>query len=181
MGKMSEIEYDSRQMSSLASELRSYPQHYVAAHRAADRIEKLEDALLSVIARLGDEDSWLAQSIDARNTAEAALEGGEAQMRSDNEAERHARDLEETIKDIIYGKSDAPALSFDDLVTRLRDFPVRDCCSQRAEAADRIEQLEAELRKAKEDLDLLDALMKAGVDNWSGYDYALDIFEGRNG
>lgn len=31
----------------------------------------------------------------------------------------------------------------DDLVTRLRDFPVRDCCSQRAEAADRIEQLES--------------------------------------
>lgn len=34
----------------------------------------------------------------------------------------------------------------DDLVKRLRDFPVRDCCSQRAEAADRIEQLEAALR-----------------------------------
>lgn len=33
-----------------------------------------------------------------------------------------------------------------DLVTRLRDFPVRDCCSQRAEAADRIERLEAALR-----------------------------------
>lgn len=75
MGKMSEIEYDSRQVSSLVYELRSYPQHYVAAHRAADRIEKLEDALLSVISRLGDDDSWLAQSIDARNTAEAALEG----------------------------------------------------------------------------------------------------------
>jgi len=32
-----------------------------------------------------------------------------------------------------------------DLVTRLRDFPARDCCSQRAEAADRIEALEKEL------------------------------------
>ena len=37
------------------------------------------------------------------------------------------------------------ARSSDDLVTRLRDFPVRDCCSQRAEAANRIEQLEAAL------------------------------------
>jgi len=34
----------------------------------------------------------------------------------------------------------------DDLVARLRDFPARDCCSQRAEAADRIEELEAALR-----------------------------------
>lgn len=34
----------------------------------------------------------------------------------------------------------------EDLVTRLRDFPVRDCCSQRAEAADRIEQLEKALK-----------------------------------
>jgi len=31
----------------------------------------------------------------------------------------------------------------DDLVARLRDFPARDCCSQRAEAADRIEKLES--------------------------------------
>ncbi len=36
----------------------------------------------------------------------------------------------------------------DDLVARLRDFPVRDCCSQRAEAADRIEQLESEVSYA---------------------------------
>ena len=33
----------------------------------------------------------------------------------------------------------------DDLVARLRDFPARDCCSQRAEAADRIETLESVL------------------------------------
>jgi len=46
------------------------------------------------------------------------------------------------------------------------------------EAADRIEQLEAELGTAKEGLEFLDALIRAGVDNWSGYDYALDILEG---
>jgi hypothetical protein len=64
---MSEIEYDSRQVSSLVSELRSYPQHYVAAHRAADRIEKLEDALLSIIAKIVDGDICIP--------AKAALEG----------------------------------------------------------------------------------------------------------
>lgn len=73
-----------------------------------------------------------------------------------------------------------------DLVTRLRDFPVRDCCSQRAEAADRIEQLEARLDRliktiddAQQDLRLLDALRYAGVDNWAGYEYALEVLEGK--
>jgi len=49
------------------------------------------------------------------------------------------------------------------------------------EAADRIEQLEATLKIAQENLDLLDALMEAGVDNWSGYDHAIDILESKNG
>ena len=40
---------------------------------AADRIEKLEAALQSINSRLKDEDSWLAQSINCRNIAEAAL------------------------------------------------------------------------------------------------------------
>ena len=35
----------------------------------------------------------------------------------------------------------------DDLVSRLRDFPARDCCSQRAEAADRIEELEKQFEE----------------------------------
>jgi len=42
MGKMSEIDYEIRSASGLVGELRSYPQHYTAAHRAADRIEALE-------------------------------------------------------------------------------------------------------------------------------------------
>ena len=45
----------------------------------------------------------------------------------------------------------------DDLVKRLRDFPVRDCCSQRAEAADRIEALEKALRKLDDMIYELDA------------------------
>jgi len=40
---------------------------------AADRIEKLEAALREINARLNDNDSWLAQSIDCRNIAESAL------------------------------------------------------------------------------------------------------------
>lgn len=40
---------------------------------AADRIEQLEAALQRINNRLNDEDSWLAQSIDCRNIAEAAL------------------------------------------------------------------------------------------------------------
>jgi tRNA(Ser,Leu) C12 N-acetylase TAN1 len=35
--------------------------------------EKLEEALRSINSRLSDCDSWLAQSIDCRNIAEAAL------------------------------------------------------------------------------------------------------------
>lgn len=68
-----------------------------------------------------------------------------------------------------------------DLITRLREEAecyrgkTQSCL---ADAVKRIEQLEAELRTAKEGLEFLDALMKAGVDNWSGYDYAIDILEG---
>lgn len=42
-------------------------------NEAADRIEQLEAALRSINSRLSDCDSWLAQSIDCRNIAEAAL------------------------------------------------------------------------------------------------------------
>jgi hypothetical protein len=42
--------------------------------RAIDRIEQLEAALRKINARLNDSDSWLAQSIDCRNIAEATLE-----------------------------------------------------------------------------------------------------------
>jgi hypothetical protein len=41
--------------------------------RAIDRIEQLEAALREINKRLNDNDSWLAQSIDCRNFAEAAL------------------------------------------------------------------------------------------------------------
>jgi len=42
---------------------------------AADRIEQLEAALRKINNRLNDKDSWLAQSIDAREIAEAAMKG----------------------------------------------------------------------------------------------------------
>ena len=45
MGKMSEIDYEIRSASGLVGELRSYPQHYTAAHEAADRIEALAKAI----------------------------------------------------------------------------------------------------------------------------------------
>jgi hypothetical protein len=41
----------------------------------AKRIEQLEAALRKINERLNDEDSWLAQSIDAREIAEAAMKG----------------------------------------------------------------------------------------------------------
>jgi len=40
-----------------------------------DRIEQLELALRKINNRLNDKDSWLAQSIDARKIAEAAMKG----------------------------------------------------------------------------------------------------------
>ena len=40
---------------------------------AASCIEQLEAALREINKRLNDKDSWLAQSIDCRNIAEAAL------------------------------------------------------------------------------------------------------------
>jgi hypothetical protein len=45
----------------------------IVAREAAKRIEQLEAALRSINSRLSDCDSWLAQSIDCRNIAEAAL------------------------------------------------------------------------------------------------------------
>lgn len=41
---------------------------------AADRIETLEAALREIDKRLNNPDSWLAQSIDARNIISAVLE-----------------------------------------------------------------------------------------------------------
>ena len=40
---------------------------------AEDRTKELEAALRKINARLNDNDSWLAQSIDCRNIAENAL------------------------------------------------------------------------------------------------------------
>jgi hypothetical protein len=45
----------------------------IVAREAAKRIEQLEAALREINKRLNDKDSWLAQSIDCRNIAEAAL------------------------------------------------------------------------------------------------------------
>lgn len=36
---------------------------------------------------------------------------------------------------------------------------------------------EEEYKQMVQDIKFLDALRAAGVDNWSGYDYALDILE----
>lgn len=45
--------------------------------------------------------------------------------------------------------------------------------------ADRIGKLKKEIRQLEERLELLDALEAAGVDNWEGYDEALEILEKR--
>lgn len=87
MGKMSEIEYEARSSDDLVARLRKVDPDTPGertrwyrnpdGHEAADRIERLETALRKINARLNDTDSWLAQSIDAREIADAALEGKE--------------------------------------------------------------------------------------------------------
>lgn len=42
----------------------------------------------------------------------------------------------------------------------------------------KIEITEEEYKKLKESADMLEALYQAGVDNWDGYGYALEIKEG---
>lgn len=73
-----------------------------------------------------------------------------------------------------------------DLVKWLRDKSSEHNMYRCEEAADRIEELEARLDRltktigdAQQDLRLLDALRYAGVDNWAGYDYALEVLEGK--
>ena len=65
----------------------------------------------------------------------------------------------------------------DDLVKRLR----RDLASglsasigDTQDAADRIEELEKSISNMQEDLDILNRLRLAGVDNWDGYDFAME-------
>ncbi len=41
-----------------------------------------------------------------------------------------------------------------------------------------LEVLLAEIRELETDSDFLLSLQAAGVDNWSGYDYAFEILEG---
>lgn len=41
----------------------------------------------------------------------------------------------------------------------------------------KIKELEDTLQEQNKDLKFLDALFSAGVDNWDGYDYALEIRE----
>lgn len=55
MGKMSEIHYDGSSFVSLSNDLRNYPEHYTAAHDAANRIDYLQKRvadLEEVVARL---------------------------------------------------------------------------------------------------------------------------------
>lgn len=40
----------------------------------------------------------------------------------------------------------------------------------------RVEELEQDLESKQHDSDLLDALRSAGVDNWEGYEMALEDF-----
>lgn len=72
-----------------------------------------------------------------------------------------------------------------DIVERLRRWQLfgygADQTADIKEAADTLERLEAALKIAQKDLEFLDALREAGVDNWSGYDYAIDILENKNG
>lgn len=42
---------------------------------------------------------------------------------------------------------------------------------------DTYEHMKAELEELREELRFLDALRAAGVDNWYGYDYALELLE----
>lgn len=46
------------------------------------------------------------------------------------------------------------------------------------ELEDRIEELEQILADYEEDVEFLEALRSAGVDNWDGYDVACEIYKG---
>lgn len=70
----------------------------------------------------------------------------------------------------------------DDLVKRLRDR--EDLSSSYGitntifmEAADRIEGLMAVIASMESEVNLLNCLRHAGVDNWDGYEYALELME----
>jgi hypothetical protein len=69
----------------------------------------------------------------------------------------------------------------DDLVKRLRESAEGwdDCrefenARQDREAADRIEELEKSIRNMQQDVAFLRRLRAAGVDNWEGYESALE-------
>ena len=66
----------------------------------------------------------------------------------------------------------------DDLVKRLRSmevFLMDGCVSPVAyAAADRIEELEKSVRNMQQDVAFLRRLRAAGVDNWEGYEFALE-------
>ena len=67
----------------------------------------------------------------------------------------------------------------DDLVKRLRKFEGSDYVADGdfptcGEAADRIEELEKSVRNMQQDVAFLRRLRAAGVDNWEGYEFALE-------
>ena len=65
----------------------------------------------------------------------------------------------------------------DDLVKRLRYDENEFLDSICGEAADRIEELEKALDRAKEETLLLDCLRRCGVNNWEWYGDAIDLYE----
>ena len=66
----------------------------------------------------------------------------------------------------------------DDLVKRLREAANLDLYGVHRdverEAADRIEELEKSIRNMQQDVAFLRRLRAAGVDNWEGYEFALE-------
>ncbi len=78
MGKMSEIDYEIRSGSRLVHDLRCYPEHYEAAHQAANRIEKIESALRRMVEWAEDHGLYADEEAKLHpvfTNARAALEG----------------------------------------------------------------------------------------------------------
>lgn len=65
-----------------------------------------------------------------------------------------------------------------DLIKELRSYPEHYTAAHKA--ADSLEALEKKILDMQKDVDLLYALERAGVDNWSGFDHAIDILEGKD-
>lgn len=51
---------------------------------------------------------------------------------------------------------------------------IRRAIGLNTEAEDALKRIEALIDSLNDDADMLNALQNAGVDNWSGYDYAME-------